>query len=610
MIELVKATERVALRAGKGEGAILGVVPIGGSVEVFERVEGFVHGRYPAGNPLAVGWGRAEAFEAGGALEMPPLDEALFVRRAFSAAAEFNVPEVNRANPAVPDFLLALALLHGGIKNEMSGPRFGPLGFLEATWQQLCAFAGPPDGFAPLPSEITGGYPQLRAGAVEMHVNGKAIAELHAKGGHGSSAEDPFVPDYLALLHAHLLDTAMALALWLARKDGKTEGSLLALAAKVWNLPEEEARPLLLADLDWFNGTAELPSLAGFLKTSEERLTAALAEAYALLEKHVPEANPPKGVAPWMAEARRLEGLKLSESNDADLIKSFFAATNFGTPGPGAPPHWCGAFVAHCLKTAGGASAASIVSGAAQASRWQTWGDQDLPKLPGSNVPVGAVVVLSPGGDTGTSGHVGFFVRWDGDKVVLLGGNQGNTCKESSYAAGRIVALRWLKAISVGAASGQQAAGTGAVVADLRTDGLSADASVTARLIMQRFAEAGYAPFQQIAAVANAMAESSLDPKKRNVVKNADGTLKEDSVGLFQCNMVGGEGQGKRVEELEDPETNIGIILAKAKRTKFAETATLEAAVDHFVRKVLVPANQDAAVAKRLELAKGFLPQA
>jgi len=365
-----------------------------------------------------------------------------------------------------------------------------------------------------------------------------------------------------------------------------------------------------VGDLDWFNGTAELPGLADFLKTSEERLTAALAEAFALLAKHVPEANPPQGVAPWMAEARRLQGLKLSESNDAELIKGFFAATDFGTPGPGAPPHWCGAFVAHCLKTAGRASAASIVGGAAQAARWQRWGDQDLPKIPGSDVPAGAVVVLSPGGDTGTSGHVGFFVRWDGDKVVLLGGNQGNTCKESSYVAGRIVALRWLKAISTGAAAGQQAAGTGAAVAELRTDGLSADATVTARLVAQRFAEAGYAPFQQIAAVANAMAESSLDPKKRNIVKNPDGSLKEDSVGLFQCNMVGGEGQGKRVEDLEDPEANIAIILAKAKRTKFAETATLEAAVDHFVRKVLVPANQDEAISKRLGIAQGFLPQA
>lgn len=50
-----------------------------------------------------------------------------------------------------------------------------------------------------------------------------------------------------------------------------------------------------------------------------------------------------------------------------------------------------------------------------------------------------------------------------------------------------------------------------------------------AQLIVKRFEEAGYGVVQQVAALANAIAESGLDPK----IKAAGD---EDSWGLFQIN--------------------------------------------------------------------------
>src|SRR5215472_12196352 len=60
-----------------------------------------------------------------------------------------------------------------------------------------------------------------------------------------------------------------------------------------------------------------------------------------------------------------------------------------------------------------------------------------------------------------------------------------------------------------------------------------------AQIIISAFAAAGFGKLQQVAALAAAQAESDLDPKSRNL-----DPPREDSVGLFQCNRIGGEGSG------------------------------------------------------------------
>lgn len=117
-------------------------------------------------------------------------------------------------------------------------------------------------------------------------------------------------------------------------------------------------------------------------------------------------------------------------------------------------------------------------------------------------------------------------------------------------------------------------------------------------LIVARFAAAGYGKDQQVAAVANAIRESNLDP-------NAASTPPERSFGLFQCNQGGGLGNGFSKDQLCDPETNIAIILKEAKRHKdFADANSLRDAVDAFVRDIERPANPNAQIALRFSTAQ------
>ena len=101
-----------------------------------------------------------------------------------------------------------------------------------------------------------------------------------------------------------------------------------------------------------------------------------------------------------------------------------------------------------------------------------------------------------------------------------------------------------------------------------------------ARMIVTAFADAGLGNLQQLAALANAIAESNLDPKA---------TGPDQGVGLFQLNRVRGLGIGHTVAELEDPAINTNIIVAEAKKAAgFGQSASLEDAVSAFVRHVVV----------------------
>jgi hypothetical protein len=118
-----------------------------------------------------------------------------------------------------------------------------------------------------------------------------------------------------------------------------------------------------------------------------------------------------------------------------------------------------------------------------------------------------------------------------------------------------------------------------------------------ASLIYNRFREAGFSDVQAKAAVANAMAESSLNPEAHN-------TKGEDSVGLFQMNRKGGLGQGHSIENLKDPEYNIALAIDAAKKSKsFREATSINDAVSAFVKDVERPKDQAGAIAKRTQIA-------
>jgi hypothetical protein len=126
---------------------------------------------------------------------------------------------------------------------------------------------------------------------------------------------------------------------------------------------------------------------------------------------------------------------------------------------------------------------------------------------------------------------------------------------------------------------------------------MSVEKAAMANLIYDRFREAGFSDVQARAAVANAQAESGLDP-------NAHNTRGEDSVGLFQMNRKGGLGQGYTVEELKDPENNISLAIDAAKKSRnFRNATTIESATEAFVRDVERPKDKEGAIAKRTKIA-------
>jgi uncharacterized protein (TIGR02594 family) len=141
----------------------------------------------------------------------------------------------------------------------------------------------------------------------------------------------------------------------------------------------------------------------------------------------------------WYDLAETLLGLAEPDPR----ILTFFKATDLRPLPTSTDTPWGAAFIAHCLAECGDPRAArTIPNGSAAASSWRGWGAQLPPDA--VNVPVGAIVVLAPRPGTGASGHVGFFERFDGGSVWLLGGNHDNAVSRKAFERSRIVAIGWL----------------------------------------------------------------------------------------------------------------------------------------------------------------------
>ena len=120
-----------------------------------------------------------------------------------------------------------------------------------------------------------------------------------------------------------------------------------------------------------------------------------------------------------------------------------------------------------------------------------------------------------------------------------------------------------------------------------------------AQKILDAFAAAGFGQFQQVAALASAMVNSNLNTNARAL------TPVEDSVGLFQFNRNGGLGSGRSVEELQNPDINIGIAVNEAKKQPvFSAATSLDEAVDAFTRRIDRPPNPASEVIRRQQIAR------
>ncbi len=509
-----------------------------------------------------------------------PLDPEMFVRQCALTDRSMNNDPAVTPNFVSADFLIARAIFETGVTQTVFSAPYctGPFRLHQDEWN---AFLNSDLEIRKLfkPTDVIYPMVQVYAAGHAMHAAGKEFTALWVV---ANPQDREFVPSYLDLFHTYLSDSSTAVAIR-ASEPSEPEKPLSALV-KPGVLTAIASR----ASLSQIKGDT---TVREFVTNTEALLTSALDAAFDKIKTLAPDELPKAATAtagstPWFDVARAELAANITETRAPDRIRTYFSATDHGPIGGGIPA-WCGAFAAFCMKS----SASPVPKGAALAVNWKSWGSRSLP-VGSDEIPVGAVVVLTPSPGTNSSGHVGFFSAFseDGKQVELLGGNQSNEVKLSKFPITRVAAIRVLETAVATAGAANHF--------DLTAAKVPKERHKWGDLIVDRFQRAGFTKDHHLrTALANAIAESGLDPSIK-----AAGT--EESYGLFQCNRRGGLGTGFSVEELKDPETNISIILQAARRSKaFCSASSLDAAMDAFVRHVERPANPDAAISKRMGIA-------
>lgn len=139
---------------------------------------------------------------------------------------------------------------------------------------------------------------------------------------------------------------------------------------------------------------------------------------------------------PWMAVARveALGGVREIEGAGSNArIVEYLRSTTYPDAlidANGDSIAWCASFVNWCLLQAGYRG-----TGKANARSYLTYGAAVTEPQPGD------IVVLSRP-PSPTSGHVALFVKLDKNRIVCLGGNQGNRVCQAPYPKARLLAYR------------------------------------------------------------------------------------------------------------------------------------------------------------------------
>lgn len=139
---------------------------------------------------------------------------------------------------------------------------------------------------------------------------------------------------------------------------------------------------------------------------------------------------------PWMEFAKAELAASVREfsgSADNPRIVEYHRATTLAvSDSTNDETPWCSSFLNWCMMKAEIKRTKSAL-----ARSWLTWGDKlNTPKY-------GCVVVLWRDSPTSGSGHVGFFVKSQGDNIILLGGNQGDAVTQAPFPRSRLLSYRW-----------------------------------------------------------------------------------------------------------------------------------------------------------------------
>lgn len=126
------------------------------------------------------------------------------------------------------------------------------------------------------------------------------------------------------------------------------------------------------------------------------------------------------GSTPWMNVARQYMGQREYANGSNPFIEACHATTTLGSASDDVP--WCSSFVNRVMEDAGYKGTDSAL-----ADSWAKWG-ADVGSL--NNARQGDIVVIH---DKSGNEHVGFLVRSGNGTITLLGGNQSNQVKESTF---------------------------------------------------------------------------------------------------------------------------------------------------------------------------------
>lgn len=151
------------------------------------------------------------------------------------------------------------------------------------------------------------------------------------------------------------------------------------------------------------------------------------------IEDVVLDDNLYEGAPAWLETAAKELGQ--DETNPYSRIPEYFKASKVAPDPKGTP--WCKYFVTwvllqHGIVTPAGGMARSML----------TWGSEVTAPKPGD------IAVLWRGThDDGVTGHVGFFVKEDGQYVYLIGGNQGDKVTEAKFDKKKVLGYRRYRSI-------------------------------------------------------------------------------------------------------------------------------------------------------------------
>lgn len=137
---------------------------------------------------------------------------------------------------------------------------------------------------------------------------------------------------------------------------------------------------------------------------------------------------------PWMKIAKEKLGIHEIPGPKTDAFIGE-CLKSVGLP-PDDSISWCSAFVNKVVELAGFKGTRS-----GMARSWLKWG-RELEEEDSMEDWEGCICVLWRGDPDGPSGHVGFLVEWDDDRVKLLGGNQSDAVTYAWFPIERVLGFR------------------------------------------------------------------------------------------------------------------------------------------------------------------------